>query len=70
MNILRTIVPVGHVVISLLCIGCALVRIGVAGFQLWQGIQPISPVDLPQRLNAVLDGMALLTVAVATLGLG
>jgi hypothetical protein len=70
MNILRTIFPVGHFVISLLCIGCALALIGFAGFQFWQGVQPISPVALSQRRNAVLDSMALLTVAVATLELG
>jgi hypothetical protein len=67
MKIIRKIFPVGHFVISLVFIGCALVLIGFAGFQLWQGVQPISPVDLLQRLNAVLDGMALLTGAVATL---
>jgi putative Mn2+ efflux pump MntP len=70
MKILRKIFPVGHFVISVLFIGCALALIGFAGFQLWQGIQPISPFSLPQRLNAVLESIALLTVAVAALELG
>src|SRR5262245_23916371 len=70
MNMIRKIFPVGHFVISVLFIGCALALIGFAGFQLWQGIQPISPSSLPQRLNAVLESIALLTVAVAALELG
>ena len=70
MKIIRKIFPIGHFVISVLFIGCALALIGFAGFQLWQGIQPISTFSLPQRLNAVLDSIALLTVAVAALELG
>jgi dipeptide/tripeptide permease len=70
MKLLRKIFPIGHFVISLLFIGCALALIGFAGFQLWQGIQPSDTFLLPQRLNAVLDSIALLTVAVAALELG
>jgi hypothetical protein len=70
MKIIRKIFPIGHLVISVLFIGCGLALISFAGFELWQGIQPISPVSLPQRLNAVLESIALLTVAVAALELG
>jgi len=70
MNMIRKIFPIGHFVISVLFIGCALALIGFAGYQLWQGLQPISPVSLPQRLDAVLESIALLTVAVAALELG
>ena len=70
MKILRKIFPIGHLVISLLFIGCALALVTFAGFQLWQGIQPMGGRSLPQRLNAVLDSIALLTVAVAALELG
>jgi hypothetical protein len=70
MKIILKIFPIGHFVISLLFIGCGLALIGLAGFELWQGIQPISPFSLHQRLNAVLDSIALLTVAVAALELG
>lgn len=70
MKIIRKIFPIGHFVISLLFIICALALICFAGFQLWQGIQPISALPLPQRLNAVLESIALLTVAVAALELG
>jgi hypothetical protein len=70
MKIIRKIFSIGHFVISLLFIGCGLALIGLAGFELWQGIQPISTFSLHQRLNAVLDSIALLTVAVAALELG
>jgi hypothetical protein len=70
MNLIRKIFPIGHFVISILFIGCALALISFAGFQLWQGIQPISSSSLPQRLSAVLESIALLTVAVAALELG
>ena len=69
MKILRKIFPIGHFVISLLFIGCALTLISLAGFELWQGIQPIRTVSLRHRLNAVLESIALLTVAVAALEL-
>jgi hypothetical protein len=70
MNMIRKLFPIGHFVISLLFIVCALALIGFAGFHLWQGLQPFSPSALPQRLNAVLESIALLTVAVAALELG
>ena len=70
MKIIRKIFPIGHFVISLLFVGCALALIGLAAFELWQGIQPASSFSLSQRLNAVLESIALLTVAVAALELG
>jgi hypothetical protein len=70
MKIIRKIFPIGHFVISLLFVGCALALIGLAAFELWQGIQPASSFSLGQRLNAVLESIALLTVAVAALELG
>jgi putative Mn2+ efflux pump MntP len=70
MKIIRKIFPISHFVISLLFIGCALALISFAGFQFWQGIQPTGTLALPQRLNAILESIALLTVAVAALELG
>lgn len=69
MKMLHKIFPIGHFVISLLFIGCALTLISLAGFELWQGIQPIRPVSMRHRLNAVLESIAVLTVAVAALEL-
>ena len=70
MKMLHKIFPIAHFVISLLFIGCALTLISLAGFELWQGIQPSSTVSMRHRLNAVLESIALLTVAVAALELG
>ena len=70
MKILHKIFPIGHFIISLLFIGCSFALIGFAGLQLWEGFQPIRNVSLPMRVNAVLEGIALLTVAVAALELG
>ena len=70
MKIIHKIFPFGHFVISLLFIGCGLALIGFAGWQLWQGIQPAISLSLTQRLNAVLESIALLTVAVAAFELG
>jgi hypothetical protein len=70
MKIIHKIFPIGHFIISLLFICCALALIGFAAFELWQGIQPGSTFSLNQRLNAVLESIALLTVAVAALELG
>jgi hypothetical protein len=62
--------PALHLVVSLLFVCCALALIGLAVAQLWTGIQPFEPRPTVQRLNAVLEGLALLTVAVAALELG
>jgi hypothetical protein len=70
MKIVHKIFPIGHFIISVMFVACALVLIGFAGFQLWQGIQPTGTLALQQRLYAILESIALLTVAVAALELG
>ncbi len=70
MKILRKIFPVGHFVIALLFVACAIALIALAGNQLWQGIHLLSESSANERLNAVLEAIALLTVAVAALELG
>ncbi|MEJ7810689.1 MAG: hypothetical protein WKG32_09810 [Gemmatimonadaceae bacterium] len=44
--------------------------IAFAALELWQGIDPAAEIPLRARFNRVLDGMALLTIAVAALELG
>jgi hypothetical protein len=70
MKRIRSIFPIGHFVISLLFIVCAFALIGFAIFQLWHGIQPTGTFSLSQRLSAILESIALLTVAVTALELG
>jgi putative Mn2+ efflux pump MntP len=69
MKTLHKIFPVGHLLISVLFAACALALICFAVLQLWHGFQPFSSVSLDQRRNAVLEGVALLTVALAALEL-
>jgi hypothetical protein len=70
MKILHKIFPIGHFIISLMFIGSSFALIGLAGLQLWNGFQPMHSVPLSVRVNAVLEAIALLTVAVAALELG
>jgi hypothetical protein len=62
--------PAGHFVISLLFVAAAVALIVIAGAQLWQGIQLFDEVGVVERLNAVLESIAVLTVALASLELG
>jgi hypothetical protein len=67
---LHLLFPAGHFVIGLLFLAGAFALIGVAAVQLWNGVQLFSEVAIPDRLNAVLESIAVLTVAVAALQLG
>jgi preprotein translocase subunit SecG len=70
MKFIHTVFPIGHFVISLLFVFCALAIILFALLQLWQGIQPGTGLPINERLNAILESIAMLTVAVAALELG
>lgn len=70
MQFVRKIFPIGHFVISLVFIVCAIAILFFALAQLWQGIQLGGDLNLNERLNAILESIALLTVAVAALELG
>jgi len=69
MKALRRIFPVGHFVISLLFILSAAALIVLAAIQIWSGIHLFVQSSLVERLNSVLEAIALLTVAVAALEL-
>ena len=70
MSLLMRLFPAGHFVISVLFLVAGAALIVLAGLQLWQGVQPFEAVGLYPRLNAVLESIAVLTVAVAALELG
>ena len=70
MKLIHRLFPAGHFVISLLFIAAALALIAIAAAQLWQGIQLFDQAGVVQRLNAVLESIAVLTVALASLELG
>jgi hypothetical protein len=69
MNPLRRIFPLGHFIISVLFILSAAALIVLAAIQIWSGIHLFAESSLVVRLNAVLESIALLTVAVAALEL-
>jgi hypothetical protein len=70
MSVFHRLFPVGHFIVSVLFFIAAAALIGIAGVQLWQGVQPFESTALITRLNAVLESIAVLTVAVAALELG
>jgi hypothetical protein len=70
MSLLMRLFPAGHFIIAVLFLVAGAALIVLAGVQLWQGIQPLESVGLYPRLNAVLESIAVLTVAVAALELG
>jgi hypothetical protein len=70
MNALRKVFPAGHLVIAVLFVLSAAALIVLAAMQLWIGIHFTGDFTPIQRLNAVLESIALLTVAVAALELG
>jgi hypothetical protein len=70
MKFLHKLFPAGHFVISLLFLGGGFALIFIAGAQLWQGVHIFRETDITDRLNAVLESIAVLTVAVAALELG
>ena len=70
MSFLLRLFPVGHFVISVLFLLAGAALIALAAVQLWQGIQLFEAAPLLPRLNAVLESIAVLTVAVAALELG
>ena len=70
MQFVRKIFPIGQFVICLIFIVCAAALIIFAVLQLWQGIQLGTDQSLNERLNAILECIAMLTVAVAALELG
>ena len=70
MKFLHKLFPAGHFVISLLFLGGGFALIFIAGAQLWQGVHIFRETNITDRLNAVLESIAVLTVAVAALELG
>lgn len=69
-RIITTAFAVGYSFISALFFGCALALVAFAAFEMWHGINPAQTIALRLRLNAVLEAIALLTIAVAALELG
>jgi hypothetical protein len=69
-KLIHRLFPAGHLIISLLFVAAAVALIVIAAAQLWQGIQLFEEAGVLERLNAVLESIAVLTVALASLELG
>jgi hypothetical protein len=68
-NFVHSLFPVAHAVVALLFALCGLALIAFSGVQLWEGIGP-GDLSFAQRLDTVLESLAVMTVALAALELG
>ena len=66
---LLKVFPAAHLVISALFVLAALGLLCFAGFELWNVVAPGENITISGRLGHVLDAIALLTIAVASLEL-
>lgn len=69
-RLLLKVFPAGHLLISILFVVSAFMLLAFAGHELWQAAFPANDSGLASRLDAVLNSIALLTIAVAALELG
>jgi hypothetical protein len=70
MKMLLKLFPAGHLLIAALFVAASIALIVIGAVQLWAGIQLFDEVGVVDRLNAVLESIAVLTVALAALELG
>lgn len=70
LNKVHTVFVIGHFITSLLFIACSVALVVLAVMELWSGINPAEQITIQQRLDRVLESIALLTVSVASLELG
>ncbi len=70
MKIINKVFMVGYSLIVFLFLCCALALIFFAVMELWHGINPMAGLPLRERFNSILEGIGLLTIAVAALELG
>jgi len=69
-KLVQKIFLIGYSLVILLFICCALALIVFAAIEMWHGINPQTGMPLRDRFNAILEGVGLLTIAVAALELG
>lgn len=70
MHLLRRLFAIGYLAIVLLFICCGVALVVFAAGEIWRGISPAAEIALSGRFNAILEGIGLLTIAVAALELG
>jgi hypothetical protein len=70
MKNLTRVFQIGYLLITLFFLICGFSLIAFAGYEIWVGVRPMSGASLRDRFNAILEGIGLLTIAVASLELG
>ena len=70
MKYLLKLFPAGHLVISVMFIVSAFALLAFAGFELFQAVVPSTGRGASARIDGLLNCIALLTIAVASLELG
>jgi hypothetical protein len=70
MKIIHRVFQTGYLLITFFFLICGFSLIAFAGYEIWTGIRPASGASLRDRFNAILEGVGLLTIAVASLELG
>lgn len=70
MRLLLKLFPAGHLAITLLLLVSAFTLLGFAGREMWDALVPTADHGMDRRVDAVLNGIALLIIAVAALELG
>ena len=69
MKIISKIFTAGYLLITLLFAVCGFVLIAFGAVEIWRALSP-GDILLKERFSAILDGVGLLTIAVAALELG
>lgn len=67
---IHRIFAISHSIITILFFCCSLALVVFSMFELWNGINPSSDLDLRERFNSILESIGLLTIAIAALELG
>jgi hypothetical protein len=70
MKVLNALFRLSYVVVAVLFLVCGASLVGVACIELWHGLNPTSELARPERFDSILECVALLTIAVASLELG
>jgi hypothetical protein len=59
----------GYAIIVVLFAGCAIALIAFSGIELWRSVQPSAALTLTKRFDLILDCIAMLTIAMASMEL-
>lgn len=70
MKYLQKVFMAGYSIITLFFLICGFLLIAFAGYEIWEAVRPGSVASFRDRFNAILEGIGLLTIAVASLELG